>query len=53
MAGLFRFDVEGTLNSAWNVEYTGDAGSVTFSNVTWNSLLPAEAQVEFGFCAAL
>ena len=48
-----QIDVEGTLNSAWNVEYTGDAGSVTFSNVTWNSLLPAEAQVEFGFCAAL
>ena len=48
-----QIEVEGTLNNAWNVEYTGDTGPVVFSNLGWNGLLQAESQVEFGFCAAL
>lgn len=48
-----EIEVEGTLNSAWNVEYTGDTGAVVFSNLSWNSVLPSDGQVEFGYCATL
>ena len=48
-----QLNIQGTLTNAWNVNYSGESGLVTFSNVEWNSQIAPQASVEFGMCASL
>ena len=48
-----QLNIQGTLTNAWNANYSGESGLVTFSNVEWNSQITPQASVEFGMCASL
>ncbi|MBM4783913.1 MAG: DUF1588 domain-containing protein [Archangiaceae bacterium] len=43
--------VEGTINNAWNTQFTASGSNVRFAGVAWNSRLEPMASAAFGFCA--
>ena len=45
-----QVEVEGTLDHAWNAEYSGAQGSVTFSHLDWNRVVAPQMTRDFGFC---
>lgn len=47
-----RVEIEGTLDHAWNAEYSGIQGSVTFSHLEWNRVVTPQMTREFGFCGS-
>ena len=38
-----------TITNAWNVNRSGNSGSVQFTNVAYNGTVPAGQSTEFGF----
>jgi len=46
------FDVEGKINNLWSANYTQDTNlRVIASGLSWNSDIPANGSIEFGYCA--
>lgn len=43
--------IDGTINSLWNAQSSGDTGTVRFGGVHWNDVLDPGANASFGFCA--
>jgi hypothetical protein len=48
-----KFPVNGTIFNLWNANYSQDSATLetTAGGVDWNNIVPANAQVEFGYCA--
>ena len=46
------FTVDGTVTDLWNANYVQSGNTVTANGVTWNNLVEAGQNVDFGFCAA-
>ena len=47
-----ELQVDGLISNAWNVERSADSGLVTFTPLSWNSEIQANATIEFGFCGS-
>ena len=45
------FPVQGKVNNLWNATWKQNSGFVTAEGLSWNNLVPAQGQIEFGFCA--
>ena len=45
-----ELEVDGTINSLWNAERSGDSGLVAFTPLSWNREIGASMVIEFGFC---
>ena len=45
--------IDGTINNAWNSEFTQTGSRATFTGAPFNATVAVGAAVEAGFCAAL
>jgi hypothetical protein len=50
---VVQLTIEGSINNAWNIEYSADSGVVNFTPVEWNTTLYPQSSIEFGFCGQL